>query len=224
MIKHISFDLWLTLIKSHPEFKEKRATFLKNEFNPNSYSIKDIMLIVQSIDKTCDNLNELNGKKIQTELMYKKILLELGNNPEDLTFNLLFNLKLEINDLFMNFQPIFLNTSIPKILNLLKADGYSLNISSNTGFIEGDVLIDTLQNLKIYDYFDFCVFSDEINASKPSGNFFKHVFEKSKKEKQEILHIGDNYKADYEGALRYGFKALHITEQQYTINDITRYL
>ena len=224
MIKHISFDLWLTLIKSHPEFKEKRAIFLKNEFNPNSYSVKDIMQIVQSIDKTCDKLNELNGNKIQTELMYKKILVELGNKIEVLTFDLLFKLKLEVNKLFMNFQPIFLNTSIPEILHFLNAEGYSLNISSNTGFIEGDVLIDTLQNLEIYEYFDFCIFSDKINASKPSGNFFKHVFEKSEKEKQEILHIGDNYKADYQGALKYGFKALHLANQQYTINDITKNL
>ena len=42
--------------------------------------------------------------------------------------------------------------------------------------------------------------------------------------KDEILHIGDNYKADYLGAMNFGFKALHINNQQYTLNDITRHL
>lgn len=31
--KHYSFDLWLTLIKSNPEFKLKRTIFFYDKFN-----------------------------------------------------------------------------------------------------------------------------------------------------------------------------------------------
>ena len=224
MIKHISFDLWLTLIKSHPEFKERRAKFLKKEFNPFSYSVKTIMEIVQDTDKVCDRLNEISGKKVPTEWMYRRILQKLGYDPKSISDDIIISIKLKVNDLFMNYQPEFLNESILPILHILQDEGYRLNISSNTGFIEGNIIAATLKNLNISGYFDFCIFSDEIGASKPSSVFFDKVFEQTGLEKWEVLHVGDNYKADYEGALKYGFKALCINNQQYTINDIKRYL
>jgi putative hydrolase of the HAD superfamily len=224
MIKHISFDLWLTLIKSHPEFKKKRADFLRTEFNPLGFTLEEVIEIVQKTDKVSDRINEINGKKLQTELMYKRILLKLGNRPELINDDLLVEIKKISNKLFMNYQPEFLNTSIPSMLETLNARGFDLNLSSNTGFIEGTIVTSTLKNLNIYDYFNFFVYSDEINASKPSFEFFDKVYEQINFQKNEILHIGDNYKADYEGALKYGFKALHIKNKQYTINDITRYI
>jgi putative hydrolase of the HAD superfamily len=224
MIKHISFDLWLTLIKSHPEFKKHRADFLRKEFNPRGFSLTEVIEIVQKTDKVSDRINEINGKKLQTELMYNRILLKLGNKPEMINEDLLVEIKTIGNELFMNYQPEFLNTSILPMLDTLKAMGFNLNLSSNTGFIEGNVISQTLKNLNIFEYFDFCIYSDEINASKPSYNFFEKVYEQINYKKSEVLHIGDNYKADYEGALNYGFNALHIKNKQYTINDITRYL
>ena len=224
MIKHISFDLWLTLIKSHPDFKERRAEFLKKEFNPCGYSVKTIMEVVQNTDKVCDRLNEISGRKVPTDWMYRRILLKLGNVPETVSDHLVNAIKSEVNHLFMNFQPQILNKSIQPALYYLKNEGYSMNISSNTGFIEGTIIAKTLENLNIAGYFDFCIFSDVIKASKPSSGFFDKVFEKVDAEKEEVLHIGDNFKADYTGALTYGFKAFHINNQQYTINDITRHL
>jgi len=224
MIKHISFDLWLTLIKSHPEFKKQRADFLRKEFNPHGFTLADVIEIVQNTDKFCDRINEINGKKIQTELMYKRILLKLGCNPEMINDDLLAEIKVVGNELFMNYQPEFINTSIRPILDTLRNTGFDLNLSSNTGFIEGNIISCTLKNLNIFDYFNFFVYSDEINASKPSFDFFDKVYEQICFQKNEVLHIGDNYNADYVGALKYGFKALHIINKQYTINDITRHL
>ncbi len=224
MIKHISFDLWLTLIKSHPDFKLKRALFLEKEFNPNRLSLIEVMDIVKNVDKICDRLNEISGNKVVTELMYRRILEKLGNNSIIINDELLTNIKLHINNVFLKYEPILLNNSIRPMLNLLKNEGYSLNISSNTVFIEGEILIQTFKNLDLFDYFDFFVFSDEINASKPSYCFFEKVHKNIALKKTEIIHIGDNYKADYQGALKYGFKAYHISNQHYTINDITKKL
>ena len=224
MIKHISFDLWLTLIKSHPEFKEKRARFLKNELNPKGLSVSEIMGIVQKTDIVSDRLNEITGMKVPTDQMYKRILIQLGNPPETIADKLLFQIKSKVHELFMGNLPGFLNSSIKTMLQTLINEGYTLNISSNTGYIEGSTIVGTLKALDISEYFVFCIFSDEIGASKPSIRFFSEVFEKVKVEKAEVLHVGDNFKADYEGALKFGFKALHIKNQQYTINDIKRSL
>ncbi len=224
MIRHISFDLWLTLIKSHPEFKEKRAIFLQKEFNPRRFSVRDIMEIVQKTDKISDRLNEITGKKVPTRHMYRRILQDLGNDPLVLNDELLNQINLKVCDLFTEFPPQFLNTSVKPMLHSLQDEGYTLNLSSNTGFIEGNTIAVTLKQLKIAEYFVFCIFSDEIEASKPSAAFFEKVYEKVTVRKDEVLHVGDNYKADFEGALSYGFKALHITNQNYTIDDIKRHL
>jgi len=224
LIKHISFDLWLTLIKSHPEFKERRAKFLRKEFNPFGYSAKKIMEIVQSVDKVCDRLNEINGKKVSTECMYHRILQKLGYDPDSVPDDVYTEIKRKVNDLFMKYPPDFLNGTIQQMLHSLSDEGYSLNISSNTGYIEGTTIVATLKNLNIFEYFKFCIFSDEIGLSKPSTGFFEKVFEQTGLDKWEVLHVGDNLKADYEGSLNYGFKALHINNQQYTINDIKRHL
>jgi len=224
LIKHISFDLWLTLIKSHPEFKERRAKFLREEFNPLGHSAKEIMEIVQTVDKVSDRLNEINGKKVTTECMYHRILQKLGYDPDSFPVDVYTEIKQKVNDLFLMYPPDFLNGSIQQMLHTLKDEGFGLNISSNTGYIEGSTITKTLQNLNISKYFKFCIFSDEIGLSKPSCGFFEKVLEETGLEKWEVLHVGDNFKADYTGALNYGFKALHINNQQYTINDIKRHL
>lgn len=224
MIKHISFDLWLTLIKSHPDFKERRAEYFKEKFNLTNLSVKYIMEVVQETDKVCDRVNEISGKKVSTNRMYQRILLKLGIVPEMISNDLLVNIKSNVKDLFLNLPPHFLNESVQPMLHQLKNEGYGLNISSNTGFIEGGTIVETLRNINIGHFFDFCIFSDVINASKPSTDFFDKVYDQINAEKKEVLHIGDNYKADYQGALNYGFQAIHINNPFYTIDDITRHL
>lgn len=224
MIKHISFDLWLTLIKSHPEFKKQRAHFFQKEFNSSGFMLNEVMDIIQETDLVTDRLNEKNGKKVPTELMYKRILLKLGMKSESINNELLVEIKEICNKLFMNYQPELLNSSIYSMLNVLFFTGFSLNISSNTGFIEGRIVNDTLKNLGIFDYFVFRIYSDEINASKPSHLFFSQVYSQITYQKSEVLHIGDNYKSDYDGALKFGFNALHIKNHNYTFNDIAKHL
>lgn len=220
MIRHISFDLWLTLIKSNPLFKRKRAEFLSEHFNPKGFSVDKVINIIHSLDKASDRLNEKSGKKKEAILMYKSILKRLGYNLNNVNIHFLDNLVKQINQLFFEFPPVLLNNNIPDILTTLKGNGYTLNISSNTGFIEGPFLRSYLQKNQLYNYFDFAIFSDEIDASKPSANFYNIVYQNAGAEKYEILHIGDNYTADYMGAIKFGFNALHITNHNYTFELI----
>ena len=182
------------------------------------------MEIVQHTDKVCDRLNELSGQKLATDLMYHRILQKLGIESATIDHETLSMIKATVKKMFLNMPPLYLNESILPMLKSLKSEGYGLNIGSNTGFIESGTIVETLKNLNIAQYFDFCIFSDEIGASKPSFGFFEKVFESVAIEKKEILHIGDNLKADYEGALKYGFKAMLINNNYYTINDIRRHL
>ena len=216
--------MWLTLIKSNPLFKAKRAEYISDCYNPNGHTAQQVLNIIIGIDKACDKLNEISGNKISVEIMYGKILERLGNAPESIHCELLSKIKLQANELFVQYLPFLLNENILHTLAQLKNDGFNLNISSNTGFIEGKYLVGVMQQLKLFDYFEFSIFSDEINASKPSFAFYQKVFDKMDVQKSEVLHIGDNYKADYLGAINFGFNALYIDNKDYTIRNIKKFL
>lgn len=220
MIKNISFDLWMTLIRSHPEFKLKRAELIADTFNIKNISPKEIDSFIRSVDNVFDRYNMISGKKLSANKMYQKLLEKLVSKETSVTLDIAISLRKEADDLFGQYQPVFLNENIHQILSQLKEEGYVLNLSSNTGFIEGETLRTTLANMGILQYFDFLIFSDEINASKPSSHFFQHVYDHINVPKNAVLHIGDNPKADYQGAKNFGFNALLITDPNYTINDI----
>ncbi len=219
-IKNISFDLWMTLIRSHPEFKLKRAELIADTFKIKNISPKEIDSFIRSVDNVFDRYNMISGKKLSANKMYQKLLEKLVPKETSVTLDIAISLRKEADDLFGQYQPVFLNENIPQILSQLKEEGYVLNLSSNTGFIEGETLRTTLANMGILQYFDFLIFSDEINASKPSSHFFQHVYDHIDVPKNAVLHIGDNPKADYQGAKNFGFNALLITDPNYTINDI----
>lgn len=219
-IKNISFDLWMTLIRSHPEFKLKRAELIADTFNLKNISPKEIDSFIRSVDNVFDRYNMISGKKMSANKMYQNLLERLVPMETSVTLDIAISLRKKADDLFGQYQPVFLNENIPQILSQLKKEGYILNLSSNTGFIEGETLRTTLANMGILEYFDFLIFSDEINASKPSSHFFQHVYDHIDVPKDAVLHIGDNPKADYQGAKNFGFNALLITDPNYTINDI----
>jgi putative hydrolase of the HAD superfamily len=220
LIKHLSFDLWLTLIKSNTQFKQKRAEYFACKHNPKGHSTEFIFNSIQCIDRASDRLNEMNGKKLSTECMYRAILKRLGHPDYEITNALLEELKNKLNALFLLYSPALLNDHIYKMLNILKDEGYSMNISSNTGFIEGDYVQIILKKLQIDHFFDFAIYSDQINASKPSARFFDVVYSQIKLKKHQVLHIGDNFKSDFIGASDFGFHALHIMDANYSIDYI----
>lgn len=219
-IKHISFDLWMTLIKSHPEFKLKRAELIAKTFNIDNITPKEIDSFIRSVDNIFDRYNMISGKKLSANKMYLNLLEKLLPDKTPITIEIAIGIRKQADLLFEEYQPVFLNENIPYILSGLKEHEYTLSLSSNTGFIEGETLRKTLKNMGIFQYFDFLIFSDEINASKPSSHFFQHVYNHINASKEEVIHIGDNPKADYLGARNFGFRALLITDPNYTINDI----
>lgn len=220
MIKHISFDLWLTLIKSHPQFKRMRAELIAEFYNTKGLTAHEVDIFIRNKDKEIDKQNESTGGKLPATLMYYKILEYTCPDSEEVLMQKAAELERQSNELFIYYAPILLNENIPAILSELRQQGYTLNLGSNTGFIEADTLRVVLEKLGILQYFSFCIFSDEVKASKPSPVFFQHILDNTNLSREEILHVGDNRLTDYEGANDFGFNALLLTNSDYTLNDI----
>jgi hypothetical protein len=75
--KHISFDLWLTLIKSNVNYKPKRDKLFR-EFFEIDCSLDRVSEIIRNYDLMCNNINETTGENFETNEIYLLILGSLG--------------------------------------------------------------------------------------------------------------------------------------------------
>jgi putative hydrolase of the HAD superfamily len=210
--KHISFDLWLTLIKSNPNYKSRRNQLFKDFFEIE-YDIEIVSQKIRYYDVVCNSINEKTGKNIDTEDIYLLILSSLGYDINKLNKKILEEFYKESEKIFFENEPVFINSHTHQIFNNLKNNGITMNVLSNTGFIIGKTLRLFLDKNNLGSFFDFQIYSDECNYSKPNVEIFNLVYDritiKNKTPKRQVLHIGDNLIADCDGAKAFGFSTLH---------------
>jgi len=227
-IRHYSFDLWLTIIKSNPTFKEERASYFYNKLNRKNKSLDEVKAVFKYIDDMCNNINERTGQNISSEEMYLMVLYQLNESLDIMEEVDMAHLNTEMDMLFFRYSPIVYSKDTKETLyELASKSNTTLNILSNTAFIKGELLRELLINLDIAKCFNFQIYSDEIGMSKPNINLYYHLVEniqtmrnKDNIQLSEILHIGDNYKADYLGAKAAGLNALLINSNDQSITKL----
>lgn len=228
-IKHLSLDLWQTLIKSNPLFKKRRAELIFQKYNASNFGLSTIEDIIRKVDLLSNSMNEITGRSISSEEMYLMVLNETNGHINGLSLENVKELQDDVEQIFYEFHPILYDEHVTDVLNLIKRD-YTLkfSISSNTAFIKGVQLRKVLKMLRIEHFFDFQIYSDEIGASKPSLDFFNTVYNnvnllhKKAVLKEEILHVGDNSIADIEGGKNYGFKTFHVNSNSVPLKNILK--
>lgn len=206
---HFSFDLWLTLIKSHPEFKAKRVELFSSFFNVDK-PIEEVAKTVKYYDDLCNTINEVTGGNIDTFEIYLMILGALNVDIKQLNKEKLNEFYNKSEELFLEYKPVVIFDNIHDFFEDIKNQGKTINILSNTGFIKGKTMRKFLIHENLDQYIDFHIYSDEINCSKPNPLIFQEVKNKIKDQDlplNQILHIGDNPIADYQGAKDFGFSA-----------------
>lgn len=206
---HFSFDLWLTLIKSHPEFKTKRVELFTSFFDIDK-PVEEVAKTVRYYDDLCNTINEVTGGNIDTFEMYLLILGSLDVDVKQLDKEILDGFYLKSEDLFLEYKPVVIFESIKDFFDQIKNQGKTVNILSNTGFIKGRTMRKFLIQEELDQYIDFHIYSDEINISKPNPLIFQEVKNNLKDRDlpmHRILHIGDNPIADFKGAKDFGFSA-----------------
>ncbi|MDF2932185.1 MAG: family hydrolase [Chryseobacterium sp.] len=206
---HFSFDLWLTLIKSHPQFKAKRVELFASFFEVNK-PIDEVSKVVKYYDDLCNSINEVIGGNVDTFEIYLLILNSLEVDLKQLNREKLNEFYQKSEDLFLEYKPVVIFENLHQFFDEIKNQGKTINILSNTGFIKGKTMRKFLINENLDQYIDFHIYSDEINFSKPNPQIFqevKNLIKIQDLDLKQILHIGDNPVADYKGAKDFGFSA-----------------
>lgn len=191
-IKHISLDLWGTLIKSNPEYRTKRNDLIKEVFgyvHPEQISAGKAFT---------DEFAQSTGLQLSYEMI---IALMLGTDSFMIRDN--NNFLREVNEfkirnarLVLENPPKLISDDIIPLLAALRVTGYTLNILSNTSVITGHQLKPVLDMLNIKHFFAFIIFSDIHQLAKPNPDAYRLIWQKSSHSYEEILHVGDNPVAD----------------------------
>lgn len=213
--QHFSFDLWLTLIKSNPQFKSKRDCLFKKFFSIE-HDIEKVSKTIRSYDKLCNKINDKMGIHIETNQIYYLILNELGKDINEVETKKLEEFYLESEILFMNNKPLLIYPYIETLFSDLISQRKTISILSNTAFIKGNTLGKILSYYNLEDFFSFQLYSDELGYAKPNPIAFnqlvEHAFSINRNilSKLDIVHIGDNELADYKGAMSAGIQSILI--------------
>jgi len=213
--KHISFDLWLTLIKSNVNYKPKRDKLFR-EFFEIDCSLDRVSEIIRNYDLMCNTINETTGENFETNEIYLLILGSLGIDLKKIDVNKLEEFYCETEQLFFEYKPDLIYHNINNFLKKLKNESISTNVLSNTAFIKGKTLNKILEYYELNEILSFSIYSDECGFSKPNIKIFELLHQRINEiknvSKKEVLHVGDNPIADYKGAIDYGFESLLINK------------
>jgi putative hydrolase of the HAD superfamily len=224
LYKHYSFDLWLTLIRSNPAFKLERSRIFYEKYNFNKKSLEDVATIFRQVDLMCNSMNEKTGKNIDADEMYLMVISLINNFDPSFSAIDIKAVEQEMEALLFNNMPLVYCGETKQMLETLReADRSTVSLLSNTGFIRGATLRKVLKELELGQFFDFQLYSDEENLSKPNLQFFQLMLDRIDRTKHgevqlhEVVHIGDNPVADIDGAKGLGIHSVLINSNHLTI-------
>lgn len=213
--RHFSFDLWLTLIRSNPQYKKKRDQLFQAYFSIDTDPEK-VSQVIRYYDLLCNRLSEKLGTHITVQQIYYQILCRLGVNIDAIDIQHLDNFYQETEQLFMQYKPFLIDARISQLFRTIQSEGKTISILSNTAFIKGSTLRSLLEQYELGQFFSFQLYSDELGYAKPHPAAFEQMLIHTQAVQQQyispeqIVHIGDNKTADYDGAVKAGIQALLI--------------
>lgn len=204
--KLVSFDIWGTLIKANPLFVEARTLlFMKSLKHDDNISMK---VAKDSIDIGADKYSESTGIDMDFYTRMELLIKEIGKKPEDFSKNFLDEIRNELSELLTANLPHYIEDNILDTFKQLKDRGIKIALVSNTGFLHGDTVRKALEKMGIMEFVDYYVFSNEVGISKPHPHIFRNLVTQSGINYNEIIHIGDSIKADYQGAWKSGIHSI----------------
>lgn len=206
----VSFDLWMTLIRNDGRrFKDARNVLLGGHLVPN-YSCEEFDVIMRAVDKQADGIAESRGADVmfreRVEMLAAAVDAEVPNEES------MRALYARQGELFKQMPPVLLDPTTPELFDRLKAAGYQLAAMSNTGFMLADQMRPALDQLGIGQKFDYQVFSSEVGYAKPDKRIFEHLLRLTGTTPDNIIHVGDNPRADVGGATSMGMRAILLDE------------
>lgn len=213
-LQAVSFDVWLTLIRSHPEFKAARAALFHGILTPDA-SLDDFAQALRASDRVADRESEETGDDVGLGRRVSGALGLLHDGAaevlDDLPDDLVATLTARQHDLACTLPPRPLHPDVPRLLSEL-AEYVPLAITSNTGMLPGSTMRELLDLAGVYAPFSVGTFSNEVGRAKPAPEIFTQTVADLGVPAAGIVHVGDNPRADVDGATLAGMRTEHVNQ------------
>lgn len=224
---HYSFDLWMTLIRSNPQYKYERARLIQERYNPAGRTLEEVMAVFRQVDLLANTINERTGRQLQAEELYLWVIGLTAGNSDAVACLDPERLYSEMEAVALAHPPVIYGDATLATLKELKTTDTTFSLLSNTAFIKGRTLRKMFPGLGLDGLFDFELFSDEAGMSKPNGAFFQMMLDKVTEQRgptalRSIVHVGDNPVADEAGAKSKGIPAILINDNRTGIEHLLR--
>lgn len=183
--EYISFDVFDTLIKRNIENPKDIYTILGAVVD-SKYNIKKFDELRINIERTLYK----NKSKVTLDTIYNKIKETHLDYPTD---------KIKELEIFIELEYCQANFPIKKLVEYAQECGKKV-IAISDMYLSSDIIKQMVVKAG-YDIEKIFV-SNEFNASKKTGKLFELVMEQNQIKSNQIIHIGDSFRADYLGAKR----------------------
>jgi putative hydrolase of the HAD superfamily len=201
MIKVITFDAGNTLIRLSRPVGVTYAAVAKRfgaELNP-----VDLEHGFRAAWKTVPRLPDVAGPRPDDGRAWWR----------DVVLQTLENARAEVEPFDDFFDAVYQEFTLPGVWRLepaalellqdLRQAGFRLGIISNFDLR----LREILKHVGVLDLFEQIVVSSQVGAEKPSRRIFQEALQRFAVEPAELLHVGDEEKADGDGARALGIQA-----------------
>lgn len=207
-IKVVSFDVWKTLITVCPDYKAARIDAIRRQLALPAQETSEVARIVATVDDDLNARADITGIQYGTVDRLVRIAGHFGFQP---TSDWLTETTAALRDNFISNPPRLNEPDLVESLQRIKQNGRQIVVISNTGFTDGLHVRLGLEALGLWKHIDYGIFSDQVGCAKPNPEIFRLATRMTGTAADRILHVGDNYTADYRGATAAGLKALHLT-------------
>ena len=202
----ISFDIWKTLFKPNSSFGDVRAQVVA-DFYGLPIDGKAFRAFIKSACADLDAATDLTGVQYGFASRIRLALERYGAPVKDVTDQDLATIYADIRKLQLSSignMPSLMEADLRDVFRGLVAAGMQLAVVSNTGMTEGAELTEILAAHGLDQHLTYRIYSDEVGSAKPGPEIFAELTRRSGIASHKILHVGDNIKADLEGAQRAG--------------------
>ncbi len=207
--KAVLFDLDDTLY----DYSKVHNKALKASFNVLSKKIKlsyKKFLYLYNISRAEINRELAGTASSHNRVLYFQRLIEKTHNTVDSDI---------ILSLYETYWNVFLNNmklkkNVIKLFKYLKNNNFKIAIVSD---LTTHIQLRKLSKLKIVDYIDFIVTSEEAGSEKPNPIMFLLALNKLNVLPSEALMVGDNIDRDIEGANAVGLDTVLITNKKVSL-------
>lgn len=216
MIRAISLDLWKTLILDRDEDEALRdrirARAIREVLGEHGVPVSEDGLYesLRRIDVLRRDVREMRDWTLTTSNQIAFVLTQANVYPSrDLVDAVLPRYETTI----LQLMPTLVESDGPQLLADL-ARHYPLSLTSNTGKTPGHVLLNVLDTLNIRMPFTHFIFSDEVLYLKPDKGIWQLLVDANELKPEEVVHVGDSYRMDYQGARAAGLQAILFGRQE----------